>query len=179
MAEAKKCRKEQKTTGSSHINYLQPRFEFMSLVNKVSLYKQCVLFVGQRIANAQAALDSATEAGNSEDKSSAGDKHETGRAMAQIDQENARKQLHEAHELKNALLKINPELHSAKAIAGSIVVTDKNTFYIAVAAGKIEIDGSTVFALSPASPIGQKLLGLSAGEQMEFNGQVYKIKEVY
>lgn len=153
-------------------------FYTMGLANKKRLYQLCVAFAEKRIANAQAALDSATEAANSEGKSSAGDKHETGRAMAQIDQENVRKQLHEARELKNALLKINPELHSAKAIAGSIVVTDKNTFYIAVAAGKIEIDGTTIFVLSPASPIGQKLLGLTAGEQMEFNGQVYKVKEV-
>ncbi len=150
----------------------------MKILNKKSLYQKCLDFVEQRISHAQVALDSATEAGNSEGKSSAGDKHETGRAMAQIDQENARKQLHEARELKNALLKINPELNSAKAIAGSIVVTDKNMFYIAVAVGKIEIDRTIVFVLSPASPIGQKLLGLTAGEQMEFNGQVYKIKEV-
>jgi transcription elongation GreA/GreB family factor len=146
--------------------------------NKKALYQKSLTIVEQRISHAQAALDSATEAGNSEYKSSAGDKHETGRAMAQIDQENARKQLHEAREFKNALLKINPELNAAKAAAGSIVVTDKNTFYIAVAAGKIEMDGTTVFVLSPASPIGKKLLGLTVGEQMEFNGQVYKIKEV-
>ncbi len=150
----------------------------MKTLSKKTLYQKCLDFVEQRISHAQAALDSATEAGNSEDKSSAGDKHETGRAMAQIDQENARKQLHEARELKNALLKINPELNAAKALAGSIVVTDKNIFYIAVAAGKIEMDGITVFVLSPASPIGQKLLGLTAGDQMEFNGQVHRIKEV-
>jgi transcription elongation GreA/GreB family factor len=147
-------------------------------LNKKILYIKCLDFVEQRISHAQVALDLATEAGNNEDKSSAGDKHETGRAMAQIDQENARKQLHEAYELKNSLLRINPELNSTKAVAGSIVITDKNMFYIAVAAGKIEIDGTTVFVLSPISPIGQKLLRLSEGEQMEYNGQVYKIKEV-
>ena len=148
-------------------------------LNKKVLYQKCLDFVEQRINNAQTALDSATEAGNSEGKSSAGDKHETGRAMAQIDQENARKQLHEAHELKKALQKINPELNSVKAVAGSIVITDKNIFFISIAVGKIELNATTVFVLSPASPIGQKLLGLTAGEQMEFNGQIYKIKEVY
>ena len=147
--------------------------------DKNRLYRLCLQFVEQRISHAQIALDSATEAGNSEDKNSAGDKHETSRAMAQIDQENARKQLHEARDLKNALLRINPELNSVKAVAGSIVVTDKNTFYIAVAAGKIEMDEEIVLVLSPVSPIGHKLLGLKAGEQMEFNGQIYKIKEVY
>ncbi len=151
----------------------------MKQPDKKLIYQKCLAFVEQRISNAQAALDSATEAGNSEDKSSAGDKHETGRAMAQIDQENARKQLHEALELKNTLLKINPEINSPKVVAGSLVITDKNSFYIAVAAGKIEAESTTVFVLSPASPIGQKLLGLSAGEQMDFNGQVYKVKEVY
>ena len=158
---------------------MQPQFILMKHPDKKSLYQLCLQFVEQRISHAQVALDSATEAGNSEDKSSAGDKHETGRAMAQIDQENARKQLHEARELKNALMKIIQDVSSAKVIAGSLVVTDKNSFYVAVAAGKMEVEGTTVFVLSPVSPIGQKLLGLSAGEQMEFNGQVYKIKEVY
>ncbi|MCG3164732.1 MAG: hypothetical protein POELPBGB_00491 [Bacteroidia bacterium] len=151
----------------------------MGSLNKKKLYQQCIAFAEQRIAHAQSALDSATEAGNSEDKSSAGDKHETGRAMAQLEQEKAHKQLHEARELNNALLKINPDQTSAKVIAGSLVVTDKNIFYVAVAAGKIEADGKIVFALSPASPIGQKLLGLTVGKQMEFNGQFYRIKEVY
>ncbi len=158
---------------------MHPQFILMKRADKKKLYQQCLQFVEQRISHAQAALDSATEAGNSEDKSSAGDKHETGRAMAQIDQENARKQLHEARELKNALMKISPDVSSAKVIAGSLVVTDKNNFFVAVAAGKMEVEGTTVFVLSPVSPIGQKLLGLSASEQMEFNGQVYKIKEVY
>ncbi len=151
----------------------------MKELSKKVIYQKCLEFVEQRISHAQAALDSATEAGNSEDKSSAGDKHETGRAMAQLEQEKSVKQLREAQDLKNTLLKINPDVHSAKAVAGSLVVTDKNNFCIAVAVGKIEVEGTTVFVLSPASPIGQKLLGLSAGEQMDFNGQVYKVKEVY
>ncbi len=151
----------------------------MIKLSKKAVYKVCLDFADERIRHAQSSLNAATESGNTEDKSSAGDKHETGRAMAQLEQEKAAKQLNEAQELKKNLLKINSELNSAIAQAGSIVVTDKNTFYISIAAGKMEVEGQAVFALSPVSPVGKKLLGISAGEQLEFNGQVYHVKEVY
>lgn len=151
----------------------------MNKPDKKTAYQKCLDVVEQRISHAQAALDSATEAVTSESKSTVGDKHETARAMAQIEQENAGRQLHEAQDLKNALLKIDTDLQSQKAVAGSLVVTDKTTFFISVAAGKIEAEGKTVLALSPASPVGQKLLGLTARSSFEFNGQKYNIIQVY
>ena len=146
---------------------------------KQTLFNSCLNVVEQRISHAQLALDAARQAGNDESKSTVGDKHETAKAMAQIEQENTGKQLQEAQKLKNTLLKINPTLSSDKALTGSIIITDKSNFYLSIAAGKIEAEGKLFFALSPASPIGQKLLGLKSGDSLKFNEQVYKIKEVY
>lgn len=150
----------------------------MPTPSKATLYQKCLTFVEQRIAHAQDALDSATESANNESKSTVGDKHETARAMAQLEQEKATKQLHEANEMKMALSRFNAETNTQKVALGSLVVTDKITFYIAIAVGKVEVEGVTVLVISPASPIGQKLIGVSAGEKVEFNGQVYQVKEV-
>lgn len=150
----------------------------MSTPLKELLHQKCIDYIRQRIQHAQEALDSATEAANNESKSTVGDKHETARAMAQLEQEKATRQLHEAKEMQMALSKLEAVKSAATVVLGSLVITDKLTFYIAIAAGKMEVNGTTVFVISPASPIGHNLLGLTAGGKMEFNGQTYLIKEV-
>jgi hypothetical protein len=55
------------------------------------------MVVHQRIASAEEAIRMAQESANQEGKSSAGDKYETGRAMAQLEIEKASGQLAEAN----------------------------------------------------------------------------------
>jgi sortase (surface protein transpeptidase) len=52
---------------------------------KTRLHSLCVSYVGQRIETAQRAIAIAQASANEETKSSAGDKYETGRAMAQLE----------------------------------------------------------------------------------------------
>jgi hypothetical protein len=145
---------------------------------KSQLYNECMNYMQQRVKHAQQAFDDASESGNDETKSSAGDKHETGRAMMQIEQEQNAKQLHEAAELKKAFDKINPEQESRVAVLGSLIVTNKGNFYISISAGKIIIDDKIYFAVSPLSPIALKLLGVVKKQEIDFNGQHYAIEEV-
>src|SRR5882724_13247341 len=138
---------------------------------KKSLYNQCVAFVEQRIADAKQAMDSAQESANQEEKSSAGDKYETGRAMAQIARDQAAQQLDEALKLKNALDQINPNVSHSKVGFGNLVITDQGRFYIAISAGKLEIDGEVYFAISPHSPIGKLLMNCEASSMISFQNQ--------
>ncbi len=135
-------------------------------------------YADHRIVAIQKAIDEAIESANDDTKSSSGDKHETGRAMAQLEQEKGSKQLSEALEFKSVLKKINPEQKSDKILLGSLVYTNKGAFYIAVAAGKIMIEGQTFFAISSVSPIALKLIGLSKNDKLIFNGNNYKIEEI-
>jgi transcription elongation GreA/GreB family factor len=145
---------------------------------KLLLHKKCIDYADQRIAAIQKAIEEAIESANDETKSSSGDKHETGRAMAQLEQEKGSKQLSEALEFKSVLQKINPEQKSDKIRLGSLVYTNKGAFYIAVAAGKIMIQDEVFFAISQVSPIALKLIGLSQNDNLIFNGNIYKIKEI-
>ncbi len=142
---------------------------------KIQLYTKCVEFADQRINNIQSALATASESGNDETKSSAGDKHETGRAMMQLEQENNSAQLSEALELKKKILKINPNQPSSIIKPGSLVITNRGAFYIAISVGKIQIGGVVYYAVSPVSPIAIKLMGMSAHQETDFNGQLFKI----
>jgi transcription elongation GreA/GreB family factor len=145
---------------------------------KRELYSQCLNYVQKRMEAAQLAINEAQKASNDDTKSSAGDKYETGRAMMQQETDRNMVQLNEANKLKVALNKINPNIVADKAENGSVVLTGSGNFYIAVSAGVLTVNGENYFAISPASPIGLKLLGQKAGAEFKLNDKIYHIKQV-
>ncbi len=145
---------------------------------KEQLYTQCSAYVNQCLVNIQTAIDASNESGNNETKSSAGDKHETGRAMIQIEQEQYAKQRVKALEVKKMFDKINPLQNSKNVALGSLVITNKGDFYISISAGKITIENKNYYAISQASPFGLKLFGAKKNQQINFNNQVYRILDV-
>ena len=74
---------------------------------KETLYQGCEAFVNERLNSIQERIHNIQESLMSETKSSAGDKHETGRAMLDIERENTSKQLQEVEILINLLKKID------------------------------------------------------------------------
>jgi transcription elongation GreA/GreB family factor len=146
---------------------------------KQSLYAKCVAYVAARIDVAEQAIATAQQSANEETKSSVGDKYETTRAMMQLEIEKNSVQLGESIKLRQALDKINLEKRSETIQIGSLVITDQSSFFLAISAGKISIGNNAYFAVSPSSPIGSKLLGLSAGDIFEFNGRKQRVLEIW
>ena len=145
---------------------------------KKALFQYCLQYAEDKIKNAKDAITSARDAAANDTKSSAGDKYETTREMMQQEISRYEKQLMEAQKLKYALSSINPEFISTNAQPGSLVVTDNGFFFISISAGQITINKTTYFAISPASPIGAKLLGLKKGGSFQFNGKDYTVLDV-
>lgn len=145
---------------------------------KLLLYQHCLTYINSCIHNAQLAINDASQSGNNETKSSAGDKHETGRALLQLEQEKNTRQLYEAIALKEKLLRINPH-HSAETIGlGSLVLTTNGNFYIAIAAGKIEVNEKNYVSISSSSPVAIKLWGKKMTDKIEMSGRFYEILSV-
>lgn len=136
---------------------------------KTLLYQECLVFVTNRLKTITNIIASNKKALNSETKSSAGDKHETGRAMLQLEMEKAGQQLAAINQMKAVLQRIDPIKESATAILGSLVVTDKATYFLAISAGKIIIDTKEYYAISIDTPIGQQILGKQVGRHIPFN----------
>jgi hypothetical protein len=136
---------------------------------KKSLYEACLLFTNSRLETVTNVIESGKKALFSETKSSVGDKHETGRAMLQLEMEKASHQLASINLMKAVLDKISIEIRADIICLGSLIVTDKATYYLAISAGEITIDSVTYFAISTNSPIGQQLLGKKAGDCIPFN----------
>jgi len=142
---------------------------------KELLYQQCLDYVQKRMDAAEQGIKEAQQASNDDTKSSAGDKYETGREMAQQETDRNMAQLNEANKLKVALNAITTNLSSKQVENGSVVVTNNGNFYLAISAGVLVADGESYVAISPASPIGLKLKGLKADDQFALNGKDYKI----
>ncbi len=146
---------------------------------KQQLYKQCVDFVENRLSNIQNQIKEIQESLTSETKSSAGDKHETGRAMLQLEREKAGQQLAEVEKLKEALSKIDVEKASKTIGLGSVVFTTKANYFMAISAGQLNVNSELFFAISPNTPIGLLLKGKTINDQVIFREQKFVITTLF
>jgi transcription elongation GreA/GreB family factor len=145
---------------------------------KEELYKLCEEYIDKRIQSSRTAIDEAQMSANEETKSSSGDKYETGRAMAQLEIEKNSQQLKESLKLRSALDQIRIDVVAPAVQPGSLVVTDRGIFFVAISLGKISHRGKTYFVIAPASPLGLKLSGAKVGDIVEFRQEAYVIKEL-
>jgi transcription elongation GreA/GreB family factor len=145
---------------------------------KQKIYNHYLQVINDKVQMLQQVLAGLKESGSSETKSTAGDKHETALAMLQIEQANTRAQLQEVIKQKDALEKINPAVTAIKIVNGSLVKTNRGYLFLSVASGKAVVDGTVVIALSPQSPLGTKLMGLTIGDMAEVNGNKYVVESI-
>jgi len=136
-----------------------------ALFEKVlSLQSEKLLAFGAEINANRENLGSAT-------KSSAGDKHETGRAMLQLEQEKLGKSYAEAEKIMQLLLRVVIEKTYAQIKVGCLFKTEQGLFLLAASFGKIRFEEQDVFILGPSAPISQALLNKSVGDEIEWQGK--------
>ena len=140
-----------------------------------NLFFQCEAVLNNRLETVKYTINQIQEALNSETKSSAGDKHETGRAMLQLEREKAGNQLAEIEKTKQILSKINTENTSKTIVLGSVVFTTQANYYIAISAGELMVENQKFYAVSASTPIGQLLLGKTVNDEIVFRNQHFKI----
>lgn len=119
-----------------------------------------------------------TEDSRNDAKGSAGDKHETALSMMHIEQERLNRKISEYLDQKEILDKINPTIISKKVILGSLVKANGNLFFISTALPKLTIDYTSIFAVSPQSPLGGQLIGKEIGFEFVMNGTKYSIESL-
>ena len=148
------------------------------MIFKQQLYNQCLEFVNNRLQTIQNTIEEIQISLTSETKSSAGDKHETGRAMLQLEREKSGNQLAEIQKTKELLSKVNISNTSKTIGLGSVVYTSKANYYIAISAGELKVDKDLFYAISSNTPIGQLLIGRRVGDIIKFRNQEFKIETV-
>lgn len=116
----------------------------------------------------------AKESRDSDTKSSAGDKFETGREMMQREMDKLSAQVDNT---LNSIAKLDriADLPASSIISeGSLVETDQETYYVSIGYGKLD----TVFAISIESPLGLELKGRRVGDCIEMRGRKITIKHI-
>ena len=158
---------------------------------KASLKQFGLQVITQRIEAARQQVNLAQESANNEEKSSAGDKYETGRAMGHLQKDMfARQQAENAREYA-ALQQVRTDSLCSSVMPGAFIrcsplSSDRTSigaedtgFFIAAGLGRQSIDGQTILFLSPAAPLSNALKNKKTGDTITFNGQSLLIEDIF
>lgn len=116
----------------------------------------------------------AKESRDSDTKSSAGDKFETGREMMQREMDKLSALVDNT---LNSIAKLDriADLPASVVISeGSLVETDQETYFISIGYGKLD----SIYAISIESPLGLELKGKRVGDCIEMRGRIITIKSI-
>lgn len=108
-------------------------------------------------------------------KGSAGDKHETALSMMHLEQEKLNYKLKEILQQKKILNAIDDTITHKVVALGSLVTVNGMILFISTALPKINLNDKTIFAVSPQSPLGSRLMGNKVGYTFELQGKNYTI----
>jgi transcription elongation GreA/GreB family factor len=138
---------------------------------KSKLYNFCITTIEEKLRVINSVLNSAQTSANHETKSTAGDKHDTARAMAHLESEKNAKQLAEINKLKKVLPYLKDHKSKETVDLGSLVITSNGNYYLSISLGKTELNNNTYFLISAVTPIGKLLTGKKVGDSIQFNGK--------
>ena len=146
-------------------------------MNKEIVHTKIKAEIDFRVKKIQTALYHQKESLKTASESTAGDKHNTARAMMHLEEEKLEKQLAQLIKLKKLITKVNPLKNSASITLGSLIETNKGWLYIAVPLGKVSINGIDIMAVSLGSPIGQALQNKKEGDIITLSENRWEVKK--
>ena len=132
-------------------------------MDKTNLHLHLINELRQRETHLLKELELLREDVAGDTKSTAGDKHETGRAMNQLEQERLLGQLQTVRSQLNLVIKIDPTINITSASFGSLIESNLGYFFISVGIGQLNFEGTNVFCIGQEAPISKFLSGKSEG----------------
>jgi hypothetical protein len=147
-------------------------------ISKVEIHETILKLLTNSIVHATKDYELAKESRDSDTKSSAGDKFETGREMMQREMDKISASIDQSKNQLNFLSKINLNRPYSTVDLGCLIITDQGIYYISIGLGKVEINAEIIYAVSLDSPIGQLFKGKRVGDILEFRGKTLKINHL-
>jgi hypothetical protein len=146
---------------------------------KQALKNKGLQLLKERMDAAELAMQQAQDAANQEEKSSAGDKFETGRAMSQQNKDMNARQL-EAARLQWQQLQIVPvDSVQEKFTLGALARINGQYYFLSAGLGAIFVYNQQVWFLSPMAPLSKVLFQKQAGDSVVFQGKTMNLEEVF
>jgi len=149
------------------------------LLSKSTLIAHLGAQLREKLGTCEEAIASTRAAFASDTKSSAGDKHEVGRAMVQQELDKLEEQRAKLLALQQELERVPLERVYDRVAFGSLVSTDQGSYFIAIGLGAVEVENATCYAISMASPIGQALKDKGVGDAIDFNGKRITVQAIH
>ena len=148
-------------------------------MDKKIIHAKCLEIIELKLNDLQTEILELNQSVQNETKSSAGDKHETGRAMIQQEIDFANQRLKELQITESDFKKINPTIENKLINVGSLIETNIGLIYFTIALGKLKFNNLEVNVLSIQSPIGKLLKGKNVGDKIILNGKEIIIHSIY
>jgi transcription elongation GreA/GreB family factor len=145
---------------------------------RLALITHCTEFIENQLSHVHEAIAVAKNAAKEESKSSAGDKHETGKSHLQLTQENNSKHLANLQQQKRVIKLLENYVPDGTVKLGSLVQTTNGYYFIALGVGQVKVLNETVFVVSPVSPVGKVMLNKQQGDQAQFNALKFTINSI-
>ena len=162
-------------------NFFAENYSYLSNMEftvKQTIYTHLVKLIREKKDELIQAVASAKESRDNDSKSSVGDKHETARALAQIEIDKLEVQLDKTLHQEKELSSIHPEKPHSQIESGSLVYTNQENYFISIGLGKIELEIGIFYCISLVSPVGKLLNGKKQGDKIHFNGREIEIVKV-
>lgn len=139
----------------------------------------CLASVQQKLDQSTRYLNDLKESSATETKSSAGDKFETSREMMQQEIDKAELHFSKLSQQLLQLKSMTPEERPGAIDNGSFVITNRGSFYISAALGKIKFENEFFFAISIESPMARALRDKLKGDKVFVSGRDVIVEDVY
>jgi len=145
---------------------------------KKQLYDKCMQLLNLQLEKYHNEIKMIKNALESDDAQS--EEADTGKSEMLNEIEKFATYLESTENLKAQLKRVDISQTTEIVGKGSLVETENNFFFVAVALGKIDIDDSkNYYSISTEAPIYTMLKGKRAGERFSFNNLTYSIVNVF
>lgn len=151
----------------------------MSMTARQRIIQACLRDIEAKISTINAEYSLYRESAAGETKSTAGDKHDTAKAMMQLEQEKLGKQLDICLQQKKILEQIDSGKEFKQVEFSSIVETNSGNFFISISSREILVDDQRYMPISVQSPLAKVMVGKTMNQEFSFNGRQFKIKSIY
>jgi len=143
---------------------------------KEKLLARCIEVKEDSEANILAAMDDAQQSAN--EYGAPKDRYDSFRAQLMRKRDMLAQQLSVVSEELRYLRQVKPGSISSRVEPGALVKLDSQTLYILVGIGKLVIDDTTFYVVSPVVPLVIAMNDLHPGESFSFRGTTMKILDI-
>ena len=144
------------------------------------ILKHLLDHVDKDLTEAKARMASLKESLGAESKSSAGDKHETGRAMIHLEQERVQDTVGRLEHMRGILIQRASQDKAIQRVSpGALVETTGPWVLVGVPLGKVQLPDALVLCVGAEAPLAQQWHGAQPGDQVALGPQKLTIQAIH